>query len=102
MLGKTQVGIGVGTPQRLIDLANEGKPPPGTLTWRRAYADHTTGALVLDKLERIVVDASHIDLKKKSIMDSRDGVIPLARFLCRPEFKRRYDGNGRPLTLLFY
>lgn len=60
------------------------------------------GALKLDKLEQLVVDASHIDQKKRGIMDMKETMIPLARWLCRSEFKERYTDSERPLQLLFY
>jgi protein CMS1 len=58
--------------------------------------------LSLTKLERIVVDASHIDQKKRGIMDMKDTMMPLAKWLTRPEFKARYGAEEKPLQLLFY
>jgi protein CMS1 len=58
--------------------------------------------LKLDSLERIVVDASHIDQKKRGIMDMRETTLPLARFLARAEFKERYGDSKKPLALLVY
>lgn len=60
------------------------------------------GTLKLDKLEQLVVDASHIDQKKRGIMDMKETMIPLARWLCRAEFKERYTDPEQPLQLLFY
>lgn len=60
------------------------------------------GALSLDNLQRLVVDASHVDQKKRGIMDMKDTMMPLARFLTRPEFKERYRAEKKPLALLFY
>ncbi|KAI0475819.1 U3-containing 90S pre-ribosomal complex subunit-domain containing protein [Xylariaceae sp. FL0804] len=82
-LQKHRTGIAVGTPVRLGDLVE-------------------SGALKLDSLERLVVDASHIDQKKRGIMDMKETMIPLARWLARPEFKERYTDPTRPLQLLFY
>jgi protein CMS1 len=48
------------------------------------------------------VDASHIDQKKRGVMEMKDTTLPLARFLARKEFKERYGDAGKPLTLLFY
>ncbi|KAI0390674.1 U3-containing 90S pre-ribosomal complex subunit-domain containing protein [Xylariaceae sp. FL0594] len=78
-----RTGVSVGTPVRLNDLVE-------------------SGALKLDKLERLVVDASHIDQKKRGIMDMKETMIPLARWLSRTEFKERYTDPERPLQLLFY
>jgi protein CMS1 len=60
------------------------------------------GSLKLDKLQRLVVDASHIDQKKRGVMDMKDTMMPLARFLARKEFKDRYADEKKPLALLFY
>ncbi|RWA14172.1 hypothetical protein EKO27_g907 [Xylaria grammica] len=78
-----RTGVAVGTPVRLNDLVD-------------------SGTLKLDKLERLVVDASHIDQKKRGIMDMKETMIPLARWLCRAECKERYTDPERPLQLLFY
>ncbi|KXH34179.1 hypothetical protein CNYM01_13489 [Colletotrichum nymphaeae SA-01] len=61
-----------------------------------------TGALKLDKLQRLVVDASHIDQKKRGVMDMKDTMLPLARWLSRTEFKERYGDEQKPLDLIFY
>jgi protein CMS1 len=60
------------------------------------------GALSLNSLKRVVVDASHIDQKKRGVMDMKDTMLPLARFLARKEFKERYGDEEKPLALLFY
>lgn len=60
------------------------------------------GSLKLDKLQRLVVDASHIDQKKRGVMDMKDTMMPLARFLARKEFKDRYADEKKSLALLFY
>lgn len=60
------------------------------------------GALSIEYLKRIVVDASHIDQKKRGIMDMKDTMMPLARWLTRAEFKERYAAEEKPLDLLFF
>ena len=60
------------------------------------------GALSVEHLKRIVVDASHIDQKKRGVMDSKDTMIPLARWLTRKEFKDRYTNPDSPVELMFY
>ncbi|KAL6917579.1 hypothetical protein ACHAPO_000610 [Fusarium lateritium] len=82
-LEKHKTGICVGTPARLMDLMDN-------------------GALSLDGLKRLVVDASHIDQKKRGVLDMKDTMMPLARFLSRKEFKDRYGDEKKPLALLFY
>jgi protein CMS1 len=84
MVKKTRMGIGVGTPQRLIDLLQH-------------------GALRDDKLERIVVDVSHIDQKKRGVLDMKETQGPLINLLAKTEFKERYGvEDGSKLELLFY
>ncbi|WYZ45557.1 hypothetical protein EsH8_VIII_000873 [Colletotrichum jinshuiense] len=82
-LQNTRTGIAVGTPARLMELADN-------------------GALSLEKLHRLVVDASHIDQKKRGVMDMKETMLPLARWLTRKEFKERYADEKRPLDLMFY
>ncbi|KAM5371616.1 hypothetical protein ACJZ2D_007896 [Fusarium nematophilum] len=82
-LQNRKTGIAVGTPARLMELIDN-------------------GALSLDSLKRLVVDASHIDQKKRGVMDMKDTMMPLARFLARKEFKDRYGDEKKPLALLFY
>ncbi|EGS22823.1 uncharacterized protein CTHT_0012990 [Thermochaetoides thermophila DSM 1495] len=82
-LNKTRTGIAVGTPQRLIDLIEH-------------------GALSVENLRRIVVDASHIDQKKRNITDMRETMMPLAKLLARADFKERYTDEKKHIDLLFY
>ncbi|KIH87329.1 protein CMS1 [Sporothrix brasiliensis 5110] len=98
-LGAHRTGLAVGTPARLIDLLDN-------------------GALSVAHLRRIVVDASHIDQKKRGVLDMPDTVLPVARWLSRPEIKARYkDGETegdvadekdtakdgpKPISILFY
>lgn len=54
-------------------------------------------------LERIVVDASHIDQKKRGILDMKETVVPLAQLLSRPDLKARYgSGEGDAIELVFF
>lgn len=48
------------------------------------------------------MDASHIDQKKRGIMDMKDTMMPLARFLSKKEFKDRYAAEKKTIELLFY
>lgn len=56
----------------------------------------------MQHLKRIVVDVSHIDQKKRGIMDMKDTMMPLAKWLTRKEFKERYGDPEKPLKLLFF
>ncbi|WPH01617.1 Protein CMS1 [Acrodontium crateriforme] len=68
---KTRINIGVGTPQRIIDLLDN-------------------GALKISSLERIVIDASHIDQKKRGILDMKETQAPLVQLLSREDLKEKY------------
>ncbi len=60
------------------------------------------GALSVENLKRIVVDASHIDQKKRGVMDMKETMVPLVKWLSRKEFKERYTEEKIPVHLLFY
>jgi protein CMS1 len=61
-------------------------------------------ALSLEYLRRVIVDASHIDQKKRGIADMRETMMPLARLLCRGDLKERYTDADRVrhVDLIFY
>ncbi|KAK7985051.1 hypothetical protein PG988_002673 [Apiospora saccharicola] len=82
-LKEHRTGMAVGTPARLNDLVEN-------------------GSLSLANLERLVVDASHIDQKKRGVLDMKDTLMPLVRWLARKEFKERYAATEKPLQLIFY
>ncbi|KAK4543461.1 hypothetical protein LTR36_005604 [Oleoguttula mirabilis] len=79
----TRMGIGVGTPQRIIDLLDD-------------------GALSATRLERIVIDASHIDQKKRGILDMKETQMPLVQLLARKDLKERYGSGEGKVELLYY
>ena len=60
------------------------------------------GALSSSNLERVVVDCSHIDQKKRGIFDMRETQQPLMALLNRPELKSRYGCGIGKVRLLFY
>lgn len=80
---KTRMGIGVGTPSRIIDLFD-------------------SGALSSSSLERVVVDCSHIDQKKRGIFDMRETQQPLMALLNQSELKNRYGSGSGKVRLLLY
>ncbi|PMD46395.1 hypothetical protein L207DRAFT_507308 [Hyaloscypha variabilis F] len=82
-LKTTRTGIAVGTPQRLKALMDD-------------------GALQIDRLERIVVDASHIDQKKRGILDMKETQVPLIVWLGQQEFREKYTAKSGGIQLLFY
>jgi protein CMS1 len=100
-LKNKKTGIGVGTPARLIELIDNGE----TLLLHETSTHCSCilqGALSLDNLQRLIVDASHIDQKKRGVMDMKDTMMPLARFLTKKELKEKYTDEKKPLALLFY
>jgi protein CMS1 len=60
------------------------------------------GSLSLANLQRLVVDASHIDQKKRGILDMKEITMPLTKWLSRKEFKDKYTAEEKPLQLLFF
>lgn len=64
----------------------------------------STGALSLEKLERVIVDGSHIDQKKRGIFDMRETQQPLMQLLNRPVLKNRYaiGTNEGDVQLIIY
>ncbi|KAL1998604.1 hypothetical protein VTN02DRAFT_5908 [Thermoascus thermophilus] len=82
-LQRARVGIGVGTPVRLIDLIE-------------------SGALKLEALERIVIDGSYIDQKKRGIFDMKETHLPLLQLLTRPELRERYGVEKNGVKILVF
>lgn len=49
-----------------------------------------------------MIDASHIDQKKRGILDMKEIQIPLVQLLARPELKERYGVDDKKVELVFY
>ena len=62
----------------------------------------SAGALHSSGLERVVVDCSHIDQKKRGIFDMRETHQPLMALLNRSELKSRYGNGSGKVRLLLY
>lgn len=81
------MNIAIGTPQRLQALLD-------------------SGALSIKNLRRIVIDASHIDTKKRGILDMKEVQEPLMRLLTREELRRQYadmeSEKDEGIRLLFF
>jgi protein CMS1 len=58
--------------------------------------------LATDRLERVIIDASHIDQKKRGILEMGETQIPLAKWLNRPALKERFGATSDAVDLLFY
>lgn len=99
-LERSRVSIGVGTPQRISDLLESGM----FLLFNRRMNQLTLhqGTLKTEKLERIVIDGSHIDQKKRGIFDMKEVYAPLLKLLTREEFKGRYGSKDKDLKILVY
>jgi protein CMS1 len=61
-----------------------------------------TGALSVAKVEVIIIDASHVNAKKRGILDMPETQIPLIKLLAREEFKARYGIEERGLKVAMY
>lgn len=59
-------------------------------------------ALSLEKLERVVIDGSHIDQKKRGILDMRETQVPLMHFLNLDGLKDRYGSASNRVDILVY
>lgn len=60
------------------------------------------GTLSLEHLERIVIDASYIDQKKRGIFDMKETQAPLMQLLNRDGLKERYGSTLDRVDLLIY
>ena len=60
------------------------------------------GALALSNLERVVIDSSHIDQKKRGIFDMRETLEPLMALLNQSDLKTRYGNGSGNVRLLLY
>ena len=60
------------------------------------------GALSSKCLERIVIDASHIDQKKRGILDMKETHVPLVQLLTRADLKERYGEGQHAVELLVF
>lgn len=95
------------------------EPPPGSWTFstqvcftlsraekqievRGTVALILVGALSSSNLEQVIVDCSHIDEKRRGILDMRETQQPLMALLNRAELKSRYGCGTSKVRLLFY
>lgn len=52
-----------------------------------------TGAVSLASIQRILIDASHINIKKQGILDMPELQTPLTQLLSREDLRTRYDAG---------
>lgn len=98
-LKNMRTGIAVGTPARLKDLMEDGKISVQQIA---NLLTINLGALQLDRLERIVIDASHIDQKKRGILEMKELQVPLTLWLGQSLLRDRYAVEKDAIELLFY
>lgn len=77
-----RVGFGIGTPQRLIDLLEK-------------------DSVKIHNLKYIVIDASHLDQKKRSIFDMKELLGPLIGLLSTEAIRNRL-GTDKPTRVLVF
>ncbi|KAK6496333.1 hypothetical protein TWF481_002357 [Arthrobotrys musiformis] len=82
---KTRIGIAVGTPARLVDLIKD-------------------GALQIKYLQRVVLDVSYLDAKKRGLWDIKEVQDKLVELLGVEAVKKRLAGGGEEDSrgLMFY
>lgn len=90
--------MGVGTPQRICELLEDGRFVP--CETHALHTDHSPGALSVNHLKRIVIDASHIDVKKRGILDMKELQPPLVRLLNQSALRLRY--GKKDTQIIFY
>lgn len=97
------MNIGVGTPQRLLDLVDNGTSSHSKLLCPSLISVVHTDALSTKALTRIVVDASHVDQKKRGMLDMREILSPLIKFLTLPSLKTRYESYDKSsIKIIFF
>lgn len=94
------MNIGVGTPSRIVDLLIHGWSNGMPRT--HCSLTHRLDELSSDSLERVVIDCSFLDQKKRSILDMKETQQPLMQLLNREELKPRYSSAQAPVKLVFY
>ena len=101
---KSRISIGVGTPRRIFDLLENGMLASFLISFEKNgfITNRMIGALSASHLERIIIDASHIDQKKRGILDMKETQMPTVQLLARNEIKERYGSAEGKVELLFF
>lgn len=60
------------------------------------------GALSSAALKRIVIDASHVDQKRRGILEMKDTLGPLIKLLNMSLLKERFVAEKETIELVFY
>lgn len=59
-------------------------------------------AMKIKALQRIVIDGSHLDQKKRSIFDMKELLDPLIRLLSTPSIQRRLGAVEEGVAVLVF
>ena len=101
-----RIGIGVGTPSRIIDLLNAGQLTASaqieSSQETKIFMLIDVGALDSSTIECVIIDCSYIDQKKRGIFDMRETQQPLMQLLNRHELKSRFGGSKEEIHLIMY
>lgn len=62
----------------------------------------SVGALTCESLERVVIDCSFVDQKKRSIFDMKETLQPLMQLLNQGGLKAQYTSGHSPVKIIFY
>ena len=102
MVKKSRINIGVGTPQRILDLLDDGESRARQDYLILTTAHQAAGALSTSHLERIIVDASHIDQKKRGILDMKETHLQLVQLLTREDLMKKYGKDEGEVELIIF
>jgi protein CMS1 len=94
----TRIGVGVGTPARILALIREGIIRV-IFAQRRGRTNSDPGALKLDKLEAMVLDMSAMNEKRQGIFDIRETHKDMLDLLNEPVIR---SNLGSKIKLLVY
>ena len=79
----SRIGIGIGTPQRLVDLLEN-------------------GVMKTENLKRIVIDASHLDQKRRSVFDMKELLDPLIKLLSKLHNSERLGSHENQTRVIVF
>jgi protein CMS1 len=82
-LTNNRIGIGIGTPQRLLDLLEK-------------------DVLKTKDLKRIVIDGSYLDQKERSIFDMKELLDPLIKLLSTKQVSDMLAAKQLPTRVLVF
>jgi protein CMS1 len=96
--GFVRIGVGVGTPARILALIREGIIHVACFS-AESRTNLGSGALKLDRLDSVVLDMSAVNEKQQGIFDIRETHKDMLDLLNEPVIK---SGLGDKIKLLVY